>query len=51
MFTDMIDDARLKPVVWIASSGRDFRAFPDEVKSEMGYALFVAQCSGRHRKV
>ena len=47
----MIDDTRLKPVVWVASSLRDFRAFPGEVKSEMGYALFVAQCGGRHRKV
>ena len=24
--------------------------FPDEVKSEMGYALFMAQKGGRHRK-
>lgn len=24
--------------------------FPKEVKSEMGYALFVAQSGGRHRK-
>jgi phage-related protein len=47
----MIDDAPLKPVVWIASSLRDFRAFPEPVKSEMGYALFLAQRGGRHRKV
>ena len=24
--------------------------FPDDVKSEMGYALFQAQAGGRHRK-
>jgi len=47
----MVDDTKLKPVVWIASSQRDFRAFPDPVKAEMGYALFVAQRGGRHRKV
>jgi phage-related protein len=47
----MSDDAKPKPVVWVASSQRDFRAFPDKVKSEMGYALFVAQRGGRHRKV
>ncbi len=40
-----------KPAIWVGSSLRDFRAFPDEVKAEMGYALFVAQCGGRHRSV
>ena len=40
----------LKPLVWVGASRRDFRAFPDEVKSEMGYALFLAECGGRHRK-
>ena len=39
-----------KPLVWIGSSLKDFRAFSDEVKSEMGYALFLAQRGGRHRK-
>ncbi|MFN0191680.1 MAG: type II toxin-antitoxin system RelE/ParE family toxin [Aestuariivirga sp.] len=29
---------------------KDFRTFPQDVKSELGYALFVAQCGGRHRK-
>jgi phage-related protein len=41
----------IKPVVWIGSSLKDFRSFPDEVKSEMGYALFLAQNGGWHRKV
>lgn len=48
---DMMDDAQIKPLVWVASSKRDFRVFPDKVKAEMGYALFVAQRGGRHRKV
>ena len=44
----MTDDP--KPLVWIASSRRDFMEFPDQVKSEMGYAMFLAQCGGRYRK-
>ena len=38
-----------KPLIWIGSSQKDFRDFPDEVKSEMGYGLFQAQQGGRHR--
>jgi len=37
-----------KPVHWIGSSKRDFLAFPDPVKSEMGFALGVAQLGGKH---
>ena len=44
------DDFDLKPLVWMGSSRRDFALFPEEVKSEMGYALFQAQVGGRHRK-
>jgi phage-related protein len=46
----MIDPDDPKPLVWVGSSRSDFRKFPDGVKSEMGYALFLAQCGGRHRK-
>ena len=46
----MIDNLISKPLVWVGASQRDFRAFPDEVKYESGYALFLAQCGGRHRK-
>ena len=46
----MANESELKPLVWMGSSRRDFREFPDEVKSEMGYALFLAQGGGRHRK-
>ena len=45
----MFDDRDPKPLVWIGSSRKDFRGFPDEVKSEMGYGLFQAQLGGRHR--
>jgi phage-related protein len=34
----------VKPLVWIGSSLKDLREFPDEVKDEMGFALYEAQC-------
>ena len=46
----MSDEDALRPVVWVGSSRRDFGSFPDAVKSEMGYALFVAQNGGLHRR-
>jgi phage-related protein len=46
----MTDDPPARPLVWIGSSLKDFRVFPNEVKSEMGYALFLAQSGGRYRK-
>ncbi len=33
----------LKPLTWIGPSQKDFRAFPDPVKDDMGYALYLAQ--------
>lgn len=39
---------RLKKLVWIASSLKDLRAFPVEVRNSMGYALYVAQAGGKH---
>lgn len=38
----------LKAIVWIASSQKDLRSFPEEVKDVMGYALYLAQAGGRH---
>jgi phage-related protein len=32
-----------RPLVWLGSSLRDLRAFPREVKREMGVALYAAQ--------
>ena len=32
-----------KPVVWVGSSRKDLREFPDTVQDHMGYALYVAQ--------
>ena len=38
----------VKPVNWIASSYKDFRAFPDAVQDKMGYALYQAQIGEKH---
>jgi phage-related protein len=39
----------LKPVEWVASSYKDFVAFPDTVQDAMGFALYVAQTGGMPR--
>lgn len=41
-------DHPIKPVSWIASSYKDFRAFPDPVQDAMGYALYRAQIGEKH---
>ena len=38
----------LKPVDWIGSSYKDFRALPDEVQDHLGYALHLAQTGEKH---
>jgi hypothetical protein len=45
----MTGDPLLKPVIWIGSSLKDFRAFPEAVQDHAGYALYVAQRGGKHR--
>ena len=37
-----------KPLHWVGSSKRDFLAFPEAVKADMGYALGLAQLGGKH---
>lgn len=37
-----MDDSE-RPLVWLGSSQKDLRAFPREVKREMGIALYAAQ--------
>jgi phage-related protein len=39
----------LKPVIWLGSSLKDLRAFPEPVQDHIGYALYVAQRGGKHR--
>jgi phage-related protein len=46
----MTDEApSLKPVIWIGSSRKDLREFPDPIQDHMGYALYLAQRGGKHR--
>jgi phage-related protein len=45
----MTGEPSLKPVIWVGSSRKDLREFPDVVQDQMGYALYVAQCGGKHR--
>ncbi|HEY6346353.1 MAG TPA: type II toxin-antitoxin system RelE/ParE family toxin [Bryobacteraceae bacterium] len=45
----MINEPSFKPVVWVGSSRKDLREFPDAVQDYMGYALYVAQQGGKHR--
>ncbi len=39
---------RDKPLIWIGSTLKDLRAFPEEVKDVMGFALREAQAGGKH---
>ena len=45
----MTEEPFLKPMVWVGSSRKDLRAFPEPVQDHMGYALYVAQRGGKHR--
>jgi len=42
-------DTSLKPVIWVGSSRKDLREFPDPVQDHIGYALYVTQRGGKHR--
>jgi len=37
-----------KPLVWVGSTREDLKAFPEEVRQVMGYALYLAQVGGKH---
>ena len=37
-----------KPVHWVGSSKKDLLTFPEQVVSDMGYALGLAQLGGKH---
>jgi phage-related protein len=38
-----------KPVIWIGTSRHDFREMPKEVRSHLGYAIYIAQLGAKHR--
>jgi len=45
----MTTEPALRPVIWIGSSRKDLREFPEPVQDFVGYALFAAQQGGKHR--
>jgi len=38
----------MRALVWIGSCLDDLRAFPDEVRCTMGYAIYLAQMGDKH---
>ena len=45
----MVDAPLFKPVIWVGSSRKALREFPEPVRDHVGYALYVAQKGGKHR--
>jgi len=41
---------RNKPLHWVGSAKKDYLDFPNEVQSDMGYALGLAQINAKHPK-
>lgn len=37
-----------KPLEWISSSLKDMKAMPEDVRQSFGFALYLAQCGGKH---
>src|ERR1035438_8268837 len=46
----MVADESLKKVIWVGSSRRELRSFPEPVQDHVGYALYVAQRGGKRRE-
>lgn len=40
--------AEMKSLKWVGSTIQDLREFPDAVRSEIGYALYLAQIGEKH---
>jgi phage-related protein len=45
------EPTKVKPVVWVGSSRRDLKTFPEDVQANIGYALFAAQCGEEYSSV
>jgi phage-related protein len=41
----------MKPVHWIGSTLKDVRGFPDDVRAEVGFSIYMAQCGDRAMNV
>jgi len=44
MYSCMLEEENLKPVRFVGSARTDLRGFPEQVRSDIGQALFTAQC-------
>jgi phage-related protein len=44
----MASTSQPKPLFWMSSTQDDLRAFPQEVRQVMGYALYLAQVGDKH---
>jgi phage-related protein len=38
----------MRDLIWIGSSLADVKCFPDQVMSDVGHALYFAQCGTKH---
>ena len=45
------EPSKPKPVVWMGSSRKDLKTFPEDVQANIGYALFAAQCGEEYASV
>lgn len=43
-----LETEQIKPLEWVGSSLEDLKEFPEEVKGEIGYALYLAQVGDKH---
>jgi phage-related protein len=41
----------MRQVIWIGSSRRDLKILPEDVKDQLGFALFHAQCNIQHPSI
>ena len=39
----------MRSVIWVGTSQDDVKAFPDEVRRQIGFALYLAQSGEKHR--
>ena len=44
----MTEAANRKPLIWMGSSRKEIREFPDRIKGELGYGLDLAQAGSKH---
>jgi predicted XRE-type DNA-binding protein len=44
----MMNADPLKPLFWVGSALEEVRAFPVEVRRQVGFALYLAQAGGKH---